>query len=168
MEGKMIQVSDHVFQTKEDAEMYLSLIGKDSHPRTVDQTKSGQWAVFERDVPRCEKCGDPYCVETIDVHGYCDTCRPPVIPTACGRRHGTADGDYSYRWMLLSREAVATWLLDKPYHGMETTREREDLAQALTGWYRDYSGPGRWFWHEPYMKITRTRILIKQVGGLDI
>lgn len=43
-----------------------------------------------------------------------------------------------------------------------------DLATALTPWYSFYRGAGRWFGSDPYCKIGRNHVLIKQHRGLDI
>jgi len=45
----------------------------------------------------------------------------------------------------------------------------EELAsQLLGGACKSYSGPGRAFSDAPWARVTRTRILVKQRGGLDV
>lgn len=45
----------------------------------------------------------------------------------------------------------------------------EELAsQLLGGACKSYSGPGRAFSDSPWARVTRTRILVKQSGGLDV
>lgn len=45
----------------------------------------------------------------------------------------------------------------------------EELAsQLLGGACKSYSGPGRAFSDAPWARISRTRILVKQRGGLDV
>ena len=45
----------------------------------------------------------------------------------------------------------------------------EELAsQLLGGACKFYSGPGRAFSDSPWARVTRTRILVKQSGGLDV
>ena len=45
----------------------------------------------------------------------------------------------------------------------------EELAsQLLGGACKAYSGPGRAFSDSPWARVTRTRILVKQRGGLDV
>jgi hypothetical protein len=40
--------------------------------------------------------------------------------------------------------------------------------RSLTGWDYYYSGPGQAYGHAPFATESRTRILVRQDGGLDI
>jgi hypothetical protein len=44
----------------------------------------------------------------------------------------------------------------------------ENLAYELTGWRQTYRGPGLGFSSDPYYIMGRTRVLVKQLRGLDI
>jgi hypothetical protein len=51
----------------------------------------------------------------------------------------------------------------------QTKQQRlSDLALQLTGWHAYDGGPGRPFSHGPWCKVSRTRILVKTDGGLDV
>lgn len=44
----------------------------------------------------------------------------------------------------------------------------EDIAEALTGWYRAYRGPGRTFAGDPVAKVFGKKVLVTQRVGRDI
>ena len=70
-------------------------------------------------------------------------------------------------WALYHKSDVQDALnrLESDEDGWYTER---DLMFEISGWHAYYRGVGRAFAHEPYYKVTRNYVLIKQQRGLDI
>ena len=66
-------------------------------------------------------------------------------------------GEWATRWAVYDRASVEA-------AGYGPADALEDWA----GWGESYSGPGRWFWSAPGAIWGRTRIIVRQSGGLDI
>lgn len=84
----------------------------------------------------------------------------PAIPT----HHGIYEiepGEAMYAWVLFDKKDILDIV-------EEYGEDMNDLAFALTGWSCYSYGPGRAFGNEPYAKIGRNRVLVKQRRGLDI
>lgn len=76
--------------------------------------------------------------------------------TASGMRREEC-GDSWTRWFVLTREQFETF-----YYS-----DANKLVEAL-GWRPFYSGPGRTYADDAWVKIGRTRVLVRYSGGLDV
>lgn len=101
----------------------------------------------------------------LDEHGM-------LIPVAEGIRHDSDGEPGCYVWALYRRSDVAEYLGCDVNVALKQARVQQrqwsEVASDLTAWSEYYSGPGRTFHHEPYLKVSRTRVLVKQYRGLDI
>lgn len=115
--------------------------------------------------PECTACGTSIdsAYRATDRGTAC--CYPPP-PSVRGMR-ADEDGETATRWALFSRSDVEAWL-DCKLDGLLCNNRDNHLAEDITGWWYDYNGPGRWFWKSPWVRVTRTRVLVMQSGGLDI
>lgn len=66
------------------------------------------------------------------------------------------EGTWTMRWYVYEKADLIA-------RGYDLDTCAEDLLGPGS-----YNGPGRWFWSTPYAIVGRTRVLIKQSGGLDI
>jgi len=87
------------------------------------------------------------------------------VPYVQARKAGYAvseHGESGYKWAVYSRASVES------AYGPITEENAEDIAGNLTGWGPHYSGPGRGFSHDPYIRVLKRNVLVKQFCGLDI
>ncbi len=78
-------------------------------------------------------------------------------------RHGvreSEDGTGWERWAVFHRDDVSEFLDDDD--------PDDDPAAALTGWHRSYGGPGRRYSDDPTLRVSTSRVLVTQTGGLDV
>ena len=82
-----------------------------------------------------------------------------------GGQHG--DNESWINWLVFDRNEADAFI-----GGDVATLAAEDSAQTahdLSGWQGHNGGAGRAFTSAPYVaKITRTQVLIRMFGGLDI
>jgi len=71
-------------------------------------------------------------------------------------------GESGYTWAIFPLAEV------EAAFGKITEENAEDIAGNLTGWGPSYGGPGRAFRHEPYIRVLKRNVLVKQFCGLDI
>lgn len=77
-------------------------------------------------------------------------------PIAAGYSVVDPDSTCGYEWAVYSRAEV------EAFYGEDYT------AEEITGWRYYNTGFGQPFGNAPYMRVSRTRILVKQRTGLDI
>jgi hypothetical protein len=90
-----------------------------------------------------------------DEHGF-------LIPRAHGVRRDEY-GESGYKWAVYDRLTAEVELGSEGY-----TTADEEAGSYLTGWCRFERGPGRPFGSDPWVILSRTRVLVKQFCGLDI
>lgn len=91
--------------------------------------------------------------------------RLEVTPIACGYRH---DGDTSATaWALYNRADVERWA-GESVEAMILGCGASDAAFELTGWEGHYSGPGRSFADDAWLRVVRGHVLVTQRRGLDV
>lgn len=91
-----------------------------------------------------------------------------------GRRSRDDDEGAVTVWSLFRRSEVEVWLGEPVDEYIDTTLTRDgyhdpdQLATELTGWARTHGMPGRWFWQDPSIRISRSYVLITQWGAYDV
>jgi len=103
--------------------------------------------------------------------GKCSVCEQPfrVLWMAYGRREEEY-GESCTKYVVFKRSDIEHALAHDGQRGDEDLTD-EDLAEAAimgSGFYRYHGGPGRAFGHEPTAHVSRYRVLVKQMCGLDI
>ena len=86
----------------------------------------------------------------------CEAAEPVAIQ---GGVHRCGEGS-SVVWAVYDRAAVEAYL--------GTACDSREAVEELTGWHSFYSGAGRGFGHDPYVKVYGRKIIVKQFRGLDI
>lgn len=67
-------------------------------------------------------------------------------------------------WAVYDRKEAEQWLAENYYSSLDD----KDAAENLSGWGEFSKGPGRAFGMCPIMKVSRTRVLVRQFRGLDV
>lgn len=86
----------------------------------------------------------------------------PLLHMERGRRVAE-DGETVTRYVVFNRADVEAdgWNLDDP-------DEWFAAAQEWSGFERSVGLPGQWFWDAPSVRVSKSRMLVKQTGGYDV
>ena len=123
--------------------------------RVISPEEEWNW-IREKPPERCFRCGE---IRSAGLH--CSECGAP-FPLHIGRQFDKY-GEEGVVWVVFHRSLAEAYLESE-----DLTLTDEEAACALSGWRYSYGGAGRWFGAEPSIRVSRTRVLIKQFRGLDI
>lgn len=87
------------------------------------------------------------------------------FPISCGTRRNE-NGEYWSHWALYRRSEMEA--LAEYFYGDKTEDLLKQTALEHCGWIQSYSGPGRSFNEAPWVRLSRSYVLVRQFGGLDI
>jgi len=86
----------------------------------------------------------------------------PYVPARKAGYATSEEGESGYAWAVFPLAQVVQAF------GEITPENASDVACNLTGWAASYSGPGRGFRHDPYIRVMKRNVIVKQFCGLDI
>lgn len=123
--------------------------------RVISPEEEWNWT-REAPLECCFRCGE---IRSAGLH--CSECGVP-FPLHGGSQFDKY-GEAGEVWAVFDRSLAEAYLQTE-----DLTLTDEDAASVLSGWRHFYRGPGRAFGHEPSIRVSRTRVLVKQFRGLDI
>lgn len=103
-----------------------------------------------------------FCAKCDAHHSFRDgACGPDVEPRKAYDIRSDDEGS-TYRVAIFSRAAV------EASHGPVTPDNAEVMIARLVGWSSSYGGPGRYFAHDPSIRVLGRNVVVRQFCGLDI